>query len=54
MEDTRFRDASSPETIDQLNDERLRRSEEMTRGWRRNLMVLLLLVFAVLGYWALR
>jgi hypothetical protein len=54
MEDPRFRDASSPETIDNLNDERLRRSEEIARGWRRNLMVLLLLLLAVVGYWALR
>lgn len=54
MENTGLSDASSPDTIDHLNDERLRRSEEMARGWRRNLMVLLLLILAVLSYWALR
>lgn len=54
MEDTRFSDASSPDTIDNLNDDRLRRSEEDARGWRRNMMVLVLLVLVAFGYWALR
>lgn len=54
MEDTRFNDASSPDTIDHLNDERLRRSEEVARGWRRNGMVLLLVLLAAVGYWVLR
>lgn len=54
MEDTRFNDASSPDTIDHLNDERLRRSEEVARGWRRNGMILLLVLLAAVGYWVLR
>jgi hypothetical protein len=54
MENTRISDASSPDTIDSLNDDRLRRSEEDARGWRRNLMVFILLVLAAFGYWALR
>jgi hypothetical protein len=54
MEETRFNDASSPDTIDNLNDDRLRQSEDNARGWRRNLMVVLVLIVAALSYWALR
>jgi len=45
---------SSPDTINALNDERLRRSEENARGWRRNMMVLLLLLVAAFGYWFMK
>lgn len=53
MDEKRFHE-SSPDTIDALNDERLRRSEEDARGWRRNMVVLLLLLMAALGYWFMR
>jgi hypothetical protein len=54
MEETRFDKASSPDTIDRLNDDRLRRSEENARGWRRNAMLVLLFFLAVLGYWSFK
>ena len=54
MDDIRFNDASSPDTIDHLNDERLRRSEEIARGWRRNWMIVLLVLLTAVGYWMLR
>jgi len=44
-------DERSLDTINALNDERLRRSEENARGWRRNMVVLLLLLMAAFGYW---
>jgi hypothetical protein len=50
MQETRLNDASSPDTIDNLNDDRLRRSEENARGWRRNLMVILVVLLAAVGY----
>jgi hypothetical protein len=53
MDEKRFHE-SSPDTIDALNDERLRRSEENARGWRRNMVVLLLLLMVSLGYWFMR
>ena len=45
---------TSPATIDDLNDGRLRRSEENARGWRRNLMVVISLLAVAVGFWTLR
>jgi hypothetical protein len=54
MEETRFSDVSSPDTIVNLNDDRLRRSEENARGWRRNLMVIPIHIVAAMSYWLMR
>ena len=53
MADTQFHE-SSPDTIDALNDERLRRSEANARGWRRNMAVLMLLLMVAAAYWFMK
>lgn len=45
---------TSPDTIDDLNDERLRRSEENARGWWRNMMVAIALLAVAAGFWTMR
>lgn len=44
MTDPQEEITTSPQTIERINVERLRRSEEAERGWRRNLAVLLVAI----------